>query len=464
MGSKAVHIFLRFFGVAVLCILYYWIGYRLDRTSFWLLFSLYTIAFAASYYLMQSSVKLKYLIGLSFGLKLIFLFAVPELSQDFYRFIWDGMLTIKGYNPYLHLPVELMTTSEFSSESFNVLLYDKMGELSANNYSTYPPVAQLFYSLSYAIGGNNLLLNIIILRLINLIAELGILYVGLKILEHLKLPKVRILYFILNPLVILESTFSLHFEVVMLLFLALSLYYLYKSQLYLSAIGLAGAVAAKLMPLMFLPLLFSFLNKKMKAFNTTQIFGFLGFCTVSLVSLIIAYSWLWDPELLSKNFETLSLYFSSFEFNASIYYVLRWIGYQWTGYNMIGLLGKAGSIVSLGFIVYLSLRFKKISFRTLLQHMLWASTLYYLLSTTVHPWYLMLPLFLCVFTKFNYMLVWSWLVFLSYAAYANANFEENLWLIALEYGILASLLFFEVLLKKRLFLCRSSFRVDKVDS
>jgi hypothetical protein len=131
---------------------------------------------------------------------------------------------------------------------------------------------------------------------------------------------------------------------------------------------------------------------------------------------------------------------------------------------MIGLFGKVGSIVSLGYIVYLSLRYKKISFRTLLQHMLWASTLYYLFSTTVHPWYLMLPLFLGVFTKFNYMVVWSWLVFLSYAAYANANFEENLWLIALEYGILASIIVFEVFLKKKLFLGRSSSSVDKIDS
>jgi hypothetical protein len=47
------------------------------------------------------------------------------------------------------------------------------------------------------------------------------------------------------------------------------------------------------------------------------------------------------------------------------------------------------------------------------------------------------------------MVVWSWLVFLSYAAYANANFEENLWLIALEYGILASIIFFEVFFKKK---------------
>jgi len=83
MDSKALPVFLRFICVAVLCILYYWIGYRLDRSSFWLLFSLYTTAFAASYYLMQSGIKLNYLISLSFGLKLIFLVAIPELSQDF---------------------------------------------------------------------------------------------------------------------------------------------------------------------------------------------------------------------------------------------------------------------------------------------------------------------------------------------------------------------------------------------
>ena len=59
--------------------------------------------------------------------------------------------------------------------------------------------------------------------------------------------------------------------------------------------------------------------------------------------------------------------------------------------------------------------------------------LYYFLSTTIHPWYLSLPLILSIFTKFRFAMVWSIAAFLSYSAYVSVPAEENLWLVALEY-------------------------------
>jgi len=271
MRAEALNTWTKVLSIISLCFIYYWLGYELERSQFWLLFSLYTAAFGLSFYLYKSGIRLSYLILLSFLLKFIFLFSIPELSQDFYRFVWDGMLYNQGINPYLHLPKELVESHTIEMEDFQGLLYDRMGDLNASNYSTYPPVAQLIYTLSYAIGQSSLILNIIVLRLFNIAAEIGIVWFGLKILSHLKLPKSQILFFILNPLVILESTFNLHFEVVMLFFLALSLYYLYTSKVYLSALGLAGAVASKMLPLMFLPLVLPYFNKKLKVLNRDQI-------------------------------------------------------------------------------------------------------------------------------------------------------------------------------------------------
>jgi len=449
MDSKALHIFLRFFCVAVLCILYYWIGYKLDRTSFWLLFSLYTSAFAASYFLMQSGVKLNYLIGLSFGLKLIFLFAIPELSQDFYRFIWDGMLTVKGYNPYLHLPVELMTTTEFNSESFNVLLYDKMGELSANNYSNYPPVAQFVYAFSWQIAGENLLLNIVLLRCFNLIAELGILIYGLKILKKINLPKRQILLFILNPLVIIESTGNLHFEVMMIAFFILVLYQLSRNKFKTAAVFWSLSALSKLMTLMFLPLLWAFFRKQNKSFiksiqTALSFYILVGLCFAG------AYFIFWDKAFIGNYQSSLGLYFNNFEFNASIYYVLRWIGFQFAGYNLIAIFGKALAITAFLVILWLSFRKRKIDLKKLFIHMLWAVTGYYLLSTTVHPWYLLLPLVLSVFTTYKYMLIWSYLVILSYAAYQTDIVNEKSPLITLQYAIVIVSLSFEIFYPKSL--------------
>jgi hypothetical protein len=449
MDSKALPVFLRFICVAVLCILYYWIGYRLDRSSFWLLFSLYTTAFAASYYLMQSGIKLNYLISLSFGLKLIFLVAIPELSQDFYRFIWDGMLMVKGYNPYLHLPVELMTTTEFKSESFSVLLYNKMGELSANNYSNYPPVAQFVYAFCWKIADENLLLNIVLLRCFNLVAELGILIYGLKILEHLKLTKIRILYFILNPLVIIESTGNLHFEVMMIAFFIFVLYQLSLNKFKTAAVFWSFSALSKLMTLMFLPLLWAFFRKQktnfMKSIQTALSFYILvGLCFAG------AYFIFWDKAFLSNYQGSLGLYFNNFEFNASIYYVLRWIGFQYAGYNLIAVFGKALAITAFLVILWLSFREKKIDLKKLFVNMLLAVTGYYLLSTTVHPWYLLLPLVLSVFTTYNYMLIWSYLVILSYAAYQTGTVNEKNLLITLQYAVVIISLSLEIFYPKSL--------------
>lgn len=449
MSFKALHLWTKSLSILSLCFIYYWIGYEVERSQFWLLFSLYSLAFGFSIYLYKSGIQLTYLIGLSFLFKLIFLFSIPELSQDFYRFIWDGMLNNLGLNPFLHVPVDLIKTDLVNKELLSTKLFEKMGALSANNYSTYPPIAQLIYSVTYSIAGANILLNIILLRLINLLAELGLVYFGLKILKKLNLPKKQILFFILNPLVILESTFSLHFEVVMLFFLALSLYYLYISRIYFSALGLGAAIASKMLPLLFLPILLPFLNKKTTFLNRNQVLIYLKYALVLAVGLIIGYSFFWDSELLVNNSKTLSLYFTSFEFNASIYYVLRWIGYQWSGYNMIGIIGKTLPILCLIIILYLSFKHKKISFKTLIKYMLFGSTAYYLLSTTVHPWYILLPLFLSIFTKYKFMMVWSWLIFLSYSAYKIDTIKESYWLIFIEFIIVSGVLLYETILKNK---------------
>ena len=66
------------------------------------------------------------------------------------------------------------------------------------------------------------------------------------------------------------------------------------------------------------------------------------------------------------------------------------------------------------------------------------------MSTTVHPWYIATILALSVFTRYKFALVWSFIVIISYLAYANTDNTENLWIIGLEYLVVYSVFIWEV--------------------
>jgi hypothetical protein len=83
--------------------------------------------------------------------------------------------------------------------------------------------------------------------------------------------------------------------------------------------------------------------------------------------------------------------------------------------------------------------------RVLMISMLFTISIYYFLSTTVHPWYIAIPLIISVFTQYRFVIVWSFVVMLSYSAYANAPFQENYWLIFVEYVVVYGFLLFELL-------------------
>jgi alpha-1,6-mannosyltransferase len=81
-----------------------------------------------------------------------------------------------------------------------------------------------------------------------------------------------------------------------------------------------------------------------------------------------------------------------------------------------------------------------------------------LLSTTVHPWYVATPLLLSVFTKYKFPLVWSFMVFLSYAAYSDEGFSENLALVAIEYSAVIAVALWEFFQNKKQDSCATENR------
>jgi alpha-1,6-mannosyltransferase len=79
------------------------------------------------------------------------------------------------------------------------------------------------------------------------------------------------------------------------------------------------------------------------------------------------------------------------------------------------------------------------------------STAYFLLATTVHPWYITSLVLLSVITSYRYPVVWSVLIILSYAAYRTVPYSENLWLVAVEYIVVFGCIGYELVRKAKSF-------------
>ena len=416
------------------CTLYLSFAYDLVREDFIKLVTLYFALFFLGWKMFQlERNKWKFLLGAAILFRLLFLFSLPNLSQDFYRFIWDGELLLKGVSPYLTTPSEMISSGNLLFENAEVL-YKGMGALSAGNPSNYPPLNQLIFAVSAFLSGKSILGAVVVMRLFIIAAELGIFYFGRKLLIRLNLPENRIFWYLLNPFIIIELTGNLHFEAVLIFLLIWSLYLLHSGKWLWSAVLVACAVSVKLIPLLFLPLFFQKLGWR-------KALGY--YAVVAAVNILLFLPFL-STEFFSNYVQTIGLWFQKFEFNASIYYLIRWIGYQVEGYNILVYTGKPLAAAIFLAVGSMALLRRNRTTPGLITSMLFAMTLYYLLATTVHPWYLAVPVILCVFTNYRFPLAWSLVVVLSYSAYSNASFQENLWLVALEYLAVYSVLVYEI--------------------
>ncbi|MCF6296553.1 MAG: mannosyltransferase [Flavobacteriaceae bacterium] len=431
-------------------ILYAFFAYDLIRTDYIKLISLYIVLFILFYKLTQTKKhNFRLLVIISFLFRLVFLLAIPNLSQDFYRFIWDGNMILSGLNPYLTTPDYQMNLGIINTFSNQIELYNGMGKLSASHFTNYPPINQLCFVIANLFPGSSILSPTIGLRLIIIAADFGTLYFGKKLLEKLKLPVHNIFWYLLNPFIIIELTGNLHFEAVMIFFLIWSLYLLHIGKWKTAAIVLALSISVKLIPLIFLPLLFQYFLNKNPSFKVgigklIIFYAIVGFITIVLFSPFLSV------EFINNYVETVGLWFQKFEFNASIYYIVREIGYLITGWNEIAVIGKVTPVVVIVFILIISFFRKNKTIIELITVMLLVLSFYYFTATTVHPWYLATLVILSIFTKYKFPLVWSFIIIISYLAYANSNNTENLWIIGLEYLIVYVVVIREIFMKSTL--------------
>jgi alpha-1,6-mannosyltransferase len=428
-----VSLFLAAFSI----LFYFTFAYQLQRTDFVKLLTLFIALFLLCFKLIQfEKWNVKFLLTAGIVFRLIFLVAEPNLSQDFYRFIWDGHLVSGGINPYFYTPNELMENRVFHIPNANKL-FEGMGTLSAKHYSNYPPLNQFLFGMAALLGGKSIFSSLVFMRGTIILADIGIFYFGRRLLKNLNKSPQLIFWYFLNPLVIVELTGNLHFEGVMLFFFILSMFLLSVNKWKLAAIVLACSISIKLVPLLFLPLYLTYLGWKKSAL----FYGLIG------ITSLLLFMPFYTPEFLHNYTKTLSLWFSNFEFNSSIYNLAKRTALQFDSkpWEFIKEYGKITPILTITTVLLFTFLPKKRDLNKVLWSMMWVLTIYYFISTTVHPWYCIFLVLLCIFTSYRYAIIWSAAIVLSYFAYSQTDFKENLWLLLLEYISVYGFLIYEII-------------------
>ena len=391
-----------------LTILGYYLLAKVERSEVLMLIGLFCLLFVSYIGLMKlKTTHLGWiLIGLCF--RFAFIGYTPLLSQDYFRFIWDGSLISQGINPYLYLPDELIEM--FSKWEY---LYSGMGPMSAGHYTNYAMINQLLFTLGVLSTK-----PILTYRLFLILADL----ITFKFLTKLSSQTWGLTYW-LSPMVILEGAGNLHFEPVMVALLVLGLYHFKQGEHLRSSVALAASVLLKLIPLLFAPLLLKVVKQKQLKI---MVFGF-------IVTLALFTTPFLDPWFFTTYSESVGLWFSNFEFNAGIYRISKEVGtlFGVQDWQMIRFYGKAHSLAIL--VLALKFTWECDCFSKVLDKSYLLLLIYLLTAPTIHPWYLITLLALGAISKHPSAILWSFTIILSYVAYKMNPIELPLWLVALQF-------------------------------
>jgi alpha-1,6-mannosyltransferase len=451
------HSSLKKIAVVVMLILTLDIGYFVDRQDFTHFFIVYSSLFAVYFWVLKTvktdndfSFWLKTALILRVGL----VFAMPNFSDDIYRFIWDGRLINMGINPFDFKPVYY-----FENKLYTDILTPELYQfLNSKNYHTvYPSVCQAFFSFAVYIFPKSIYGTTLVIKTIVCSLDIGSIFLIKKLLSNghtgslngrLKSPAIdtqhairNTLLYALNPLIIIELCQNIHFEGVAIFFFLLAIFLIQKNKIVFSSIAFSLSIATKILPLMFLPFF-------LKNLGWRKAIGY--YFLVGIFTLLI-FSPLYNATFLPNLKSSLDLYNKKFEFNASIYYLVREVGFWIRGYNWGQFTTpylNAIVLLSIGFLFLKQKKSETFELESFFTNCLFAYSIYCLCAATVHPWYASFALLFSVCTKFRYPSVWTYFIGLTYIHYAYGIYLENYWVIGLEYLVVVGLAVFELMNKK----------------
>src|ERR1051325_8484369 len=184
------------------------------------------------------------LIAITFAVlfRLTILFAPPYLSDDIYRYVWDGRVQAAGINPYRYIPAapELVQLRDDT-------IYPKINRRDYA-HTIYPPVAQLVFLLTTRISE-----SVIWMKLTMVAFEMIAIWAIAQLLNLLGRPRQLLLLYAWHPLVVWEFAGSGHVDAVAIALIALAFLAWQKKSDLGVGLTLACATLVKLFPIVLVP-------------------------------------------------------------------------------------------------------------------------------------------------------------------------------------------------------------------
>jgi alpha-1,6-mannosyltransferase len=286
----------------------------------------------------------------------------PALSDDGYRYVWDGILQAEGVNPYAYRPSEVVRTHPEQEALIPLLNSEEF-------YSVYPPSSQLLFRVGGYAAASGWEWGWYTIKGLLTLMEIG----GLFLLARMVGPGALALY-AWHPLPIMEAAGQGHTEAGMVGLLLLAAWALRKGRGGVAGAALAGAGGFKLVPLLFLP--FALRQQPLRV---------LAGAGVAAALLAVPYA---APYVLAHVGESLRLYIEYFEWYAGPYFLLKAVAAWGTGDGQGGVIGP---LLQIGFLLTLGLLWGLHRRRGWPPEVAWllVSGAFLATATTVHPWYLL---------------------------------------------------------------------------
>lgn len=369
----------------------------------------------AVWLVVQRGARLRTWLLIAIGIlpRLLLLPSEPRLSEDLYRYLWDGRLVAEGVNPFPHAPADPALARYHDA---------LLGRLNHADVPTiYPPMAQFLFGAAARLAAEPWAWKA------TLLALEALLLLGLaSLLRARGQPRERLLLYFWNPLVIVESFGSGHVDLAAAAFLVFALALHERERPRLSGLAFAAAVLVKYMPLLLVP-----------ALLRRRAYGTLAVAALAAGALFLPFLGA-GPALWTG----LATYLRHWEFNGSLYAIARPLFESGEPPRLLlaALVAAAAPIVAW-------------RARTLSGAALCLLAAWILASPTVYPWYLVMLVALLPLHADAGILLFSGLVALSYAALAalRATGVHELpgWIPWFEYGGWAAVAAAALLLRAR---------------